>query len=165
MSVNKHQPHLLVLPEDDANRQLANGFHLGCGQTRQMQILPVAGGWRKVLEEFHSAHVAQMARFTQRLLVLLLDFDRHHTERMAEVRQELNQAPPTVTERVFVLGVLSEPDDLKPTLGPSLETIGAILANECRIGSSSTWQHPLLHHNQPEAERLREHSSILFEPI
>ena len=28
MSVNKYQPHVLVLPEDDANRQLANGFLL-----------------------------------------------------------------------------------------------------------------------------------------
>jgi hypothetical protein len=28
MSVNKYHPHVLVLPEDDANRQLANGFLL-----------------------------------------------------------------------------------------------------------------------------------------
>ena len=28
MSVNKYLPHVLVLPEDDANRQLANGFLL-----------------------------------------------------------------------------------------------------------------------------------------
>ena len=26
MKVNKEQPHLLVLPEDDANRQIVNGF-------------------------------------------------------------------------------------------------------------------------------------------
>jgi hypothetical protein len=26
MSINKHLPHFLVLPEDDANRQIANGF-------------------------------------------------------------------------------------------------------------------------------------------
>lgn len=28
MSVNKERPHVLILPEDDANRQLANGFQL-----------------------------------------------------------------------------------------------------------------------------------------
>jgi hypothetical protein len=28
MSVNKYLPHVLVLPEDDANRQMANGFFL-----------------------------------------------------------------------------------------------------------------------------------------
>jgi hypothetical protein len=26
MSANKYKPHVVVLPEDDANRQLANGF-------------------------------------------------------------------------------------------------------------------------------------------
>jgi len=26
MSPNQYQPHILVLPEDDANRQIANGF-------------------------------------------------------------------------------------------------------------------------------------------
>ena len=26
MSVNKYKPHVLLIPEDDANRQLANGF-------------------------------------------------------------------------------------------------------------------------------------------
>jgi len=32
MSVNGHLPHVLVLPEDDANRQLANGFVLDLDQ-------------------------------------------------------------------------------------------------------------------------------------
>jgi hypothetical protein len=26
MGLNKYKPHLLVLPEDDPNRQIANGF-------------------------------------------------------------------------------------------------------------------------------------------
>jgi hypothetical protein len=28
MRINKYKPHILVLPEDDANRQIANGFIL-----------------------------------------------------------------------------------------------------------------------------------------
>ena len=44
MSVNRHKPHLLVLPEDDANRQLARGFELELS-TRQFQVLQPAGGW------------------------------------------------------------------------------------------------------------------------
>ena len=64
MSVNKYQPHVLVLPEDDANRQLANGFHLQVAWTRQrqMQVLPVAGGWNEVLNLFKSEHVLEMDR-------------------------------------------------------------------------------------------------------
>lgn len=47
MSVNKYKPHVLVLPEDDANRQLANGFLLGLEQpvpTRQS-----VWRWRKIV--------------------------------------------------------------------------------------------------------------------
>ena len=43
MSVNKFRQHVFVLPEDDANRQLANGFLLDLS-VRQVQILPEAGG-------------------------------------------------------------------------------------------------------------------------
>ncbi|HRI43685.1 MAG TPA: hypothetical protein PLL78_07365 [Fimbriimonadaceae bacterium] len=45
MSVNKHRPHLFVVPEDDACRQLANGFLLEPEvNQRQIQIEDVAGG-------------------------------------------------------------------------------------------------------------------------
>ena len=45
MSVNRHQPHVLVLPEDDANRQLANGFRLDQYLLNwKIQVLR-GGGW------------------------------------------------------------------------------------------------------------------------
>jgi len=57
---NRHQPHILVLPEDDANRQLANGFVLDLDQStlRRIQVLPEVGGWRVVLDTFESDHIA-----------------------------------------------------------------------------------------------------------
>jgi len=71
MSVNKFLPHVFVLPEDDANRQLANGFHLQIASNlqRQMQVLPVAGGWVDVLNLFESEHVAEMDRWNRRFMV------------------------------------------------------------------------------------------------
>ena len=45
MSVNNYKPHVLVLPEDDANSAIANGFYLEVNHSRKMQILPPAGGW------------------------------------------------------------------------------------------------------------------------
>jgi hypothetical protein len=33
VSLNNHQPHVLVLPEDDANRHLANEFKLNLDQS------------------------------------------------------------------------------------------------------------------------------------
>jgi hypothetical protein len=59
VSVNKHLPHVFVLPEDDANRQLAKGFELQIdpSRLRRIQVLPAAGGWNEVLKSFLADHV------------------------------------------------------------------------------------------------------------
>jgi hypothetical protein len=141
---------LLVLPEDDANRQLANGFQLEL-PSRQIQVLPVAGGWMEVLKSFNSDHVSCMNRFPERLMILLIDFDGQ------EDRLERAKAciPEHLTDRVFILGVWSEPEDLKADLG-SYESIGGAMARDCRERTCTTWEHPLLRHNAGEIERLHE---------
>ena len=108
MSVNKHLPHILVLPEDDANRQIANGFHLGIQETRRVQVLPVAGGWMEVLDSFQTDHVVGMRQFPNRLMVLLIDLDGHE-KRLADAKRHI---PAELVDRVFVLGVLTKPEDL-----------------------------------------------------
>jgi hypothetical protein len=161
MSVNKKLPHVYVLPEDDANRQLAIGFHkeLPWNLQRQMLVLGVARGWTKVLDQFTSVHVAEMNRCHARLMVLLIDFDEQQEARLQQVR---NNIPANLTERVFVLGALNEPEDLKPIFGP-LEEIGSRLAGDCRERTDITWGHDLLRHNEAELNRLREHVlPILF---
>ena len=86
MSVNRYRPHVLVLPEDDANRQLANGFLLDRAlSTRSIQVLEEVGGWNEVLDHFLSDHVAAMDRYPQRSMVLLIDFDRD-VDRLSYVR-------------------------------------------------------------------------------
>jgi hypothetical protein len=157
MSVNKDKPHVLVLPEDDANRQIANGFQLDIS-SRQMQVLAEAGGWLRVLECFTQEHVRAMGRFNQRLMILLIDFDNQEGR-----LQAVNARIPTrLTDRVFVLGALGEPEELKKHLG-DYESIGKALAKDCREGTSETWSHELLRHNAREVLRLREQiRPILF---
>ncbi len=59
MSINKYKRHILVLPEDDANRQIANGFLLDPNlDVRAIQILPPSGGWKKVLNSFMDNHLS-----------------------------------------------------------------------------------------------------------
>jgi hypothetical protein len=161
MSPNREQPHVLVLPEDDANRQLANGFHLQVDSTlqRQLQVLPVAGGWGEVLNLFEEEHVAEMDRWPRRLMVLLIDFDGIK-DRWQDAKARV---PERLTDRVFILGVLDEPEDLKADLG-SYEKIGSLIATDCREGTDTTWRHKLLQHNAGELERLRDTvCPILFE--
>jgi hypothetical protein len=161
MSVNRYKPYVMVLPEDRANRQLANGFLLALDQSvaTAIQVLPEVGGWNEVLERFLSDHVAEMERFRGRFMVLLIDFDRK-TERLDYAKGKI---PEQLKERVFVLGAWTEPEDLKD-LG-SYETTGKAMATDCREGTDTAWGHDLLRHNAGEIARLREHvRPILFLP-
>jgi hypothetical protein len=150
MSANKYLPHVFVFPEDDANRQIANGFAL-CFATRQLCVLPEADGWMSVRERFSTDHIAGMQTFNKRLMILLIDFDgdekRPH-DMMVGIPEDLKN-------RVFVLGALSEPEALRQAGLGSFETIGKGLANDCIQGASEMWGHDLLRHNQPELNRLR----------
>lgn len=70
-----------------------------------------------------------------------------------------------MNDRVFILGVLSEPEALRQDLG-SLETIGMNLAKDCREETDTTWSHHLLQHNANELARLRQSlGEILFPSI
>jgi hypothetical protein len=148
MSVNKAKPYVYVLPEDRANSALANGFHLELDQIRQMQVLPVADGWTKVLDEIKTVHIGEMNRDANRFMVLLIDFDGK-ANRLDYAKTFI---PAHLTDRVFILGVWTKPEHLKG----KLEGIGAALAKDCREGTSQAWDQPLLGHNKGEVARLRE---------
>jgi len=161
MSVNKHQPHVLVLPEDRANLQMADGFHgeVPWHRQRQMQVLRVAGGWNEVLNRFGSVHAMEMERCQDRFMVLLIDFDGKH-DRLTEAKAKI---PARLAERVFILGALSTPEALKTANLGSYTEIGRALAKDCREGTDSFWRNPLLRHNASELERLLQHvRPILF---
>jgi hypothetical protein len=130
---------------------MLNGFLLEF-PTRQIQGLPVAGGWKKVLSQFNSNEVAGMERYPERLMVLLMDFDGR-SERLAEAKAVI---PSCLLDRMFVLGVWTEPEKLKAGLG-SFETIGRALARDREQGTDAIWGHNLLRHNAAELARLCEH--------
>jgi hypothetical protein len=163
MSVNKYQPHVFVLPEDDANRQMANGFHrqVSPNRQRQMQVLPAAGGWIKVLEQFQSNHIDKVASNTNRYMVLLIDLDGIEG-RLGETKAQI---PVHLNDRVFVLGALTTPEALKQAnLGP-YEEIGSAMAKDCSEETEGIWGHELLQHNADELGRLRQYvRPILFPP-
>ena len=154
MTVNRYLPHVLILPEDDANRQVANGFHLQVAlpKQRHMQVLAVAGGWSEVIDLFESDHIPQMNTYLNRFMILLIDFDGQGQARLDAAKARI---PEDLTDRVFVLGASSEPEDLKLSNLGSYEDIGLAMANDCRHETETIWRHNLLRHNAPELERLR----------
>ncbi|HKV41736.1 MAG TPA: hypothetical protein VJX67_21210 [Blastocatellia bacterium] len=157
--MNKNKPHVLVIPEDDANGRIARGFLLGLDNTHRVQILRPARGWLNALQHFNSYHAAKMRDYRERYCVLLIDFDSH-ADRLKEAAATI---PADLEDRVFIIGALTEPEDLRKSLLKSYERIGADLANDCRDDTYSTWNDTLLQHNAAELERLRQHvRPILF---
>jgi hypothetical protein len=151
VSANQERPHVDVLPEDKANESIATGFELVCS-TRQYKVMPIAGGWKKVLEIFLETYQSLMKRYPQKNFVMLLDFDNKFPTRLDEIKSGI---PTDLIDRVFVIGVLSEPEKLKTSLNHlRLDKVGETLAEECRDNRSQLWEHKLLIHNQPEINRM-----------
>lgn len=152
MSVNKFQPHVMVLPEDDANRQMVNGFLLAPSlNARAIQVLLVADGWVNVFERFKTSHIGPLRKYPDRHLVLLIDFDGQVEDRMTRFQQT---CPDDVRDRVYLLGVRDEPEPLRKDCGVSLEKIGERLGQACADGEEGLWAHTMLAHNQAELNRL-----------
>ncbi len=151
--INKYKEHLLVLPEDDANRQVANGFLL-CPNLndRNIQILPPSGGWKKALNFFKINHINDMRNYGKRRMLILIDFDGD-ADRFGQAKEEI---PKVLFDRVFILGSFSEPEELKkkiPGLN-SYEAIGKALADDCVNETGDVWGHDLLKHNQEELNHM-----------
>jgi hypothetical protein len=151
MMVNKYQTHILVLPEDRANSEIATGFLLNSRlNERSIQVLPYVRGWTTVVERFANDFVPTLRQYPARRIVLLIDFDENEN-RFAYVE---NKIPEDLKDRVFVLGVLSEPERLRSSLKKSFEEIGGALSSDCPDNTNVLWQHELLKHNKTELERM-----------
>lgn len=151
MSINKYRPHVHVLLEDDANRQIVNGFLLNPHlNARAIQVLPPAGGWSEVVKLFREVHVPEMRRYPERRFVLIIDFD-NQIQRLASIKTEI---PPDLSGRVFVLGVLSCPEALKADMRKTFEDIGRDLAQDCVDDARRAWGHDLLRHNETELDLM-----------
>lgn len=157
---NRYRPHLFILPEDDADREIANGFKLNPSLNgRVIQVLEPAGGWTKVLGQFRDQHIPELSMFKEERLILLIDFDKK-INRLALFQQNI---PESLRERVFVIGAFSNPEDLKRQLQMSFEEIGEDLANHCAENNPALWNHDLLKHNNAEIERMTDSiKSFLF---
>jgi hypothetical protein len=164
MSTNKYEDHIHVLPEDEADSELASGFLLDHAvAARVIQVLPYAGGWSKVLDSFEADHIAGMRQFPKRRIVLVLDFDETPNRR----QQAENRIPSDLKDRVFLIGCWTDPQALKRSCSHRpLESIGLDLAEDCRKDTSTAWDHEQLQHNAAELKRMRQAlKPILFPSV
>lgn len=154
MSINKYQPHAIIVPEDDANRQLAVGF-LNCHDViaKNVQIVPPLRGWQNVLNELENKFLPSLPSYTQRIVIALIDFDDNYERRFELFRDKI---PPESKDQVMILGSKIEPETLQRDLNLKLEQIGDHLAAECASGTFSLWKSTQLQHNMTELSRMME---------
>ncbi|MBZ4220531.1 MAG: hypothetical protein LAC69_10235 [Chlorobium sp.] len=156
MSINRYKPYVIILPEDRADEEIANGFKLSMNiNTRAIQVDKPAGGWLTVVQKFKTELVPEMQKYAACITVMLIDFDCYegssHEDRLYKVTGEI---PDDLKHRVFVLGVLSEPEKLKTKSKMSFEKIGETLADGCPENKSELWMDELLKHNETELSRI-----------
>ena len=148
MSVNRHRPHLLILPEDDATRQIANGFWL---KARNMRVLPQADGWPNVLSTFRSFYIQYLRTYAHAQLVLFIDFDQQFSTRFSHFQQAI---PQDIANRVYVLGAATEAETLTKQVKLNKEDVGKALADECLQETDQLWRCPELAPDAPEVKRI-----------
>ena len=152
MTMNKYVPHVYVIPEDDANRQIANGFVLHHRvDSRRIQVMPEAGGWNNVLRTFRAEYVNILQSWPKAHVAMLIDFDGRSDLRRAEFEQA---TPDALRARVFVVGSKQNPEVLKKALGKHCEQIGESLADDCDSGTKTLWGHEELNHNNADLQRM-----------
>lgn len=152
MSINRFRPHVVAIPEDRANEQLATGFQQYYAVNyRSIDIKGVAGGWLRVLEMFEKEYVRYLRNYQYGHIVMLVDFDKQGEVRRGECEQRI---PDDLKPRVFVLGTGIAPEDLRSELNLTFEEIGGLLARDRSKDDWGQWRHPHLVHNLPVLERL-----------
>lgn len=160
MSPNFYQLHLLVIPEDKANQDIVNGFLLRVeSNERQLQVLNLANGWSKGRDMLLSLSEGHLKKFTNAHALLLIDHDGYPA-RGSDIKAQISDE---VKDRVFVIGVLSEPEELK-SANQKYEQMGKRIADGCKDNNSDFWQHELLVHNLEEVQRLSEVVHDFFFP-
>jgi len=160
MSVNRARPHLLILPEDQANREIVNGFlAYSSVDLNRVQVMKNLGGWKNVCNEFEHVYVPKLNQNKNCHVVMLIDFDEK-PDRRAYVEGLI---PDDLQDRVFVIGVWSQPEKLKEDTMLTFEGIGGKLEQDCPRQPAGIWNHELLNHNAVDLDRLwKSLGAILF---
>lgn len=171
--MNKYQPHLKILCEDEINQNFAKGFILGLNLNNDQLPLPrietikyVTGGWTKAVNNLNEVWLDQLRQNEHLFLLILIDSDGC-SNRLNEI---LSAIPEEFKERVFIMGCLHEPEILKQQSHSAIkqmnkkekvsdEAVGKVLFQHCKDNpENNLWYSDELKHNANEIERLKENT-------
>ena len=143
---NKHKWHILVLPEDDATKQLGNGLARAFPAVEnRVQVLREARGWEHAMDMIPSL---DLKKYVQRRVLLIIDFDKDGN-RLNFIKSKPFVVP--FSDRIYVIGCFDEAERLKNLVGENnLERVGERLGTDCNY-----WSSPLLANCKSDACRLK----------
>ena len=151
MSPNEYRPQLIVLVEDDAHRQIVNGFCLDINVAfDKINLLQNAHGWVNVKDKFKENYIQKLRQNTQKYILLIIDRDVYQN-RESHVRDIIRE---DIKNRVFILVFNPNPEKLKKDIQKSFKNIGEALAKSCSEDENGLWEHPVIIENKPELERM-----------
>jgi hypothetical protein len=126
---------------------------------RQFYVYDLARGWERGKETLLKLSKGYMREYPSSYALLIVDFDGN-AHRGSEIK---NQIPEEVRDRVFVVGVLNEPVNLKNSTGMKFEQLGLQIAEGCKDSNIDFWERQeLLAHNVDEIRRLSKAVRNLF---
>lgn len=150
---NKFRDHLVIVPEDQKNNDLINGFVNATSiASHAFQIQRIARGWINAVDSLQDMKLVSLPL---RRVLLVIDFDEKPESRNDQVHEKLSKfLTQNEYERVYLLGTRSEPEDFRSTLKMSPEQVGAQLYLDCKTPQPGLWGHALFAHNLKTRARL-----------
>lgn len=170
MSINRQRKHVIFFGEDEATRNLAQGF---CESEKindlKCEVWSTYGtGWQSTIDAIETV---RMSRYPQTHLVLVIDLDRRGEDRIAALKREIANCP--CKDRVYIIGCTKDVQALQRSFTP-VNSIGKLSAQETgrTIADRSSkdvscmegvWGDSSLVHNKDELERLcRNLKDVIF---
>ncbi len=130
---NRHKWHIVVVPEDDATRQLGNGLSNAFPAiATRIKFLREAGGWTDAVATIKDL---ELDKYPNRRVLLIIDLDQDDT------RLKFIRSQPEISKfnnRIFILGSFIASEQLKPVVkSRNLENVGQILGENCSYWNDS----------------------------
>lgn len=170
MSINRQQEHVIFFGEDEATRDLAQGFveSAKINELRCDVWHTFGTGWQSTVE---AIELVNMVRYPLTRLVLVIDLDRKGVHHIDKIKREIAESP--FKDRVYVIGGAKDVQALQRafvaanSIGKmSEQDTGRKIADECFKDEScieGVWANPELVGNVAELVRLcRDAKDIIF---
>lgn len=154
MGVNYYKKHLYVILEDEEYQKIMIGVNLSQHvNDGVIKICNFSDGWGKVFKDLENS-INLLKKFTDRHIVLLMDFDHDFETRIEEFRKLV---PSEFKNRIFILGIdHKESEDLAKYFKCNAENVGKKLVENCPNSDLSNWENIHLSCNKPEIMRMKE---------